>query len=154
LQQCCIKNVVALITNDIQMKPQEVLHQHRLKRTSCREGIINAIIESGHALSENEIRDKLEGNYDRTTFYRSFKTLEENQILHKIVVDNQMVKYAIDRMQSRNEAHAHFYCQACECVLCMESVKLPMPELPRGYVPKTIELIIKGLCSKCTVPSN
>lgn len=132
------------------MKPLEVLHQHQLKRTSCREGILDAIIEAGHALSESEIRDRLQGNYDRTTFYRSFKTLEENNILHKIMVDNQLIKYAIESSADKKEAHAHFYCEACECVLCMNSINLFMPQLPNGYEPRTIELIIKGLCQKCT----
>jgi Fur family transcriptional regulator, ferric uptake regulator len=50
------------------MEPQKVLHAHNLKRTGCREGIILLIMEAGEPLSENEIRDRLAGNFDRTTF--------------------------------------------------------------------------------------
>jgi Fur family transcriptional regulator, ferric uptake regulator len=50
------------------MEPQRVLHAHNLKRTGCREGIILLIMEAGESLSENEIRDRLAGNFDRTTF--------------------------------------------------------------------------------------
>ncbi|NLF42620.1 MAG: hypothetical protein GX587_07990 [Bacteroidales bacterium] len=57
------------------MKALEILNNHNLKRTSCREGIIEVVMEAKQALSENEIRERLIGNYDRTTFYRSFKTL-------------------------------------------------------------------------------
>ena len=78
------------------MSPIDILNRHNLKRTSCREGIIEVIMTANEALSENEIRERLSGNYDRTTFYRSFKTLEEYKIIHKIVVDNQLVKYALD----------------------------------------------------------
>ncbi len=70
------------------MKALDVLYSHNLKRTSCREGIIEVLMAANEALSEIEIREQLAGNYDRTTFYRSFKTLEENKILHRIVVDN------------------------------------------------------------------
>ena len=76
------------------MKANEVLNYHHLKRTSCREGIIDVVMSSDEALSEAEIRERLQGCYDRTTFYRSFKTLEENKIIHKIIVDNNLVKYA------------------------------------------------------------
>ena len=38
------------------MEPQKVLHDHNLKRTGCREGIISLIMEAGEPLSENEIR--------------------------------------------------------------------------------------------------
>lgn len=136
------------------MDTQEVLHRHNLKRTSCREGILKAIVEAGHALSENEIRDKLEGSYDRTTFYRSFKTLIENHIVHKIVVDNQMVKYALDPLITLKQRHAHFYCEACESVECMDSVIIDVPALPEGYLAKHIELIIKGLCVSCSHLKN
>jgi Fur family ferric uptake transcriptional regulator len=77
-------------------KYAEILNNHNLKRTSCREGIIEVIMTAKQALSENEIRERLVGIYDRTTFYRSFKTLEEHNIIHKIVLDNQLVKYALD----------------------------------------------------------
>lgn len=136
------------------MNTQEVLHRHNLKRTSCREGILNAIVESDQALSENEIREKLEGSYDRTTFYRSFKTLIENNIVHKIVVDNQIVKYALDPLITLKHSHAHFYCETCECVKCMDSVIVDIPALPEGYQANHIELIIKGLCASCSHLKN
>ena len=133
------------------MEPAEVLNQHKLKRTSCREGIIHAIMTSNNALSENEIRNKLEGNYDRTTFYRSFKTLEEHRIIHKIVVDNQLVKYALDNSITSKKEHAHFYCNKCERVQCLDSIVIPHLDLPSGYRVAEIELIIKGLCGQCSV---
>jgi len=101
------------------MNSIEVLNSHNLKRTSCREGIIDVMLTAKEALSENEIRDKLLGNYDRTTFYRSFKTLEEHHILHRIVVDNLKVKYAVNPALTGAQAHAHFYCKECNTVLCL-----------------------------------
>ena len=131
------------------MEAIEVLTGHNLKRTSCREGIIEVIMDAGKALSENEIRDLLAGNYDRTTFYRSFKTLEEHHIIHKIVVDNQLVKYALDNSVTHRKEHAHFYCTNCGSVLCLESVAVKQPILPDGYTSKETEVIIKGTCSIC-----
>ena len=89
------------------MKPIDYLNKHKLKRTSCREGIIQTIISANHPLSESEIREQLAGNYDRTTFYRSFKTLEEHRIVHRIIIDNQTVKYALDKQFSAAEHHPH-----------------------------------------------
>lgn len=131
------------------MKAVEILSKHNLKRTSCREGILNAVINANQALSENEIRQSLEGNYDRTTFYRSFKILEENKILHKIVVDNQLVKYALDIRESNIEEHAHFFCEKCNSVKCMKNVPVKKYDLPDGYFYYQTEVLIKGLCSEC-----
>jgi len=131
------------------MKAVEILNNHNLKRTSCREGIIEVVMTTNQALSENEIRERLVGNYDRTTFYRSFKTLEEHKIIHKIVVDNQLVKYALDNTVTHKEEHAHFYCNECHTVKCMDNVPIQKYQLPNGYTDVETEVIIKGKCANC-----
>jgi len=131
------------------MKPSEILSSHHLKRTSCREGIIEVIASGDTALSEHEIRDKLGSNYDRTTYFRSFKTLEDSGIIHKIIIDNQTVKYALGTIDPTKRKHAHFYCFKCQRVKCMGSVLTPEVRLPKGYQISETELIIKGLCNNC-----
>lgn len=131
------------------MEPHEVLAKYNLKRTSCREGIIAVVMLAKHALSENEIREQLAGNYDRTTFYRSFKTLEENKIIHKIVVDNQLVKYAFEDSSVMKNEHAHFYCNKCNSVICLKPVPMETPQLPDGYTQIETEIMIKGICNVC-----
>jgi Fur family transcriptional regulator, ferric uptake regulator len=131
------------------MKPQEVLQSHDLKRTACREGILSVMLDSGQALSENEIRDELDANFDRTTFYRSFKTLLEKSIIHKIVVDNQVIKYAIDNSVTFKNKHAHFYCRKCDTVFCLDDVPFNEPEIPQGYQASETDVIIKGMCRIC-----
>jgi len=131
------------------MTAADILYSSNLKRTGCREGIINVVLKSGEALSENEIRDKLKGNYDRTTFYRSFKTLEENNIIHKIVVDNQIIKFALDNAITQKQAHPHFYCYQCHSVVCMDTLPVQTYELPNGFYYNQTEVIIKGICPFC-----
>jgi len=131
------------------VKAVEILTKHHLKRTGCREGIIDVIMASANALSENEIRDRLSGNYDRTTFYRSFKTLERCNILHKIVVDNHFVKYALNDLHTHGSNHAHFYCNKCQTVQCLDSIELTMPGLPKGFHGEEMNLVIKGTCNLC-----
>ena len=103
------------------------------------------------AVSEEEIKQKVEGNYDRTTFYRSFKTLIEKNIIHKIVVDNQLVKYAITESSRVSQNHVHFYCNQCGMVECMPDAEINFPPLPAGYRQVETELIIKGYCNNCNL---
>jgi Fur family ferric uptake transcriptional regulator len=131
------------------MDLKEILHKHNLKRTSCREGILTVIYKAGEALSESEIRKRLEGNYDRTTFYRSFKILEESNIIHKIVIDNQLVKYALDNSVTSKSNHAHFYCSVCETVKCLDTVPLNSLDLPDGFSVSETNMIVKGSCNIC-----
>ncbi len=130
------------------MNSKELLAIHNLKRTSCREGIIDVILKSNGALSENEIRGKLQGSYDRTTFYRSFKILVDHKILHKIVVDSQLVKYALGRSFEKTE-HAHFYCKECDSVQCVYTIPVSSHNLPSGFSATETEVIIKGTCNLC-----
>lgn len=136
------------------MKAVDILNNHSLKRTSCREGIIDVVMAAQQALSENEIRERLVGNYDRTTFYRSFKTLEEHKIIHKIVVDNQLVKYALDNRVTNKNEHAHFYCHECNTVKCMDNVPIQKFQLPDGYSNIETEVLIKGICANCKNQEN
>ncbi len=131
------------------MKAAEILNQYKLKRTSCREGIIDVVKSSNQALSENQIRERLAGNYDRTTFYRSFKTLVEHKIIHKIIVDNQFVKYALDNTITKKDNHAHFYCNECQTVKCMDAIPVKQYHLPDGYSDEETEVLIKGTCASC-----
>ena len=131
------------------MKAVDILNRHKLKRTSCREGIIEVVMAASHALSEKEIREQQAGNYDRTTFYRSFKTLEEHQIIHKIVVDSQCVKYALANSITNKSEHAHFYCNECQAVRCMDNVPIKQYRLPEGYSDEETKVLIKGTCAKC-----
>jgi Fur family ferric uptake transcriptional regulator len=130
----------------------DILSQRNLKRTSCREGIIDIIMNSDVALSENEIRERLSVNFDRTTFYRSFKTLEENKIIHKIVADNQLIKYSLDNSVTHKKEHAHFYCLECESIRCLDDVPAKTPVLPIGFSGLETEVMIKGICSDCKTP--
>ncbi len=134
------------------MDPVEILNRHNLKRTSCREGIIGVVLKANQALSENEIRNRLTGNYDRTTFYRSFKTLVQHKIIHKIVIDNQLVKYAPDNSITHNFEHAHFYCNECHSVVCMDDIPVQKYVLPNGYSNDETEVLIKGTCGICSKP--
>ncbi len=136
------------------MNAIDILNKNNLKRTRCREGIIDVVMTANEALSEHEIRERLAGNYDRTTFYRSFKTLEEHKIIHKIVVDNQLVKYALDSKITHKDEHAHFYCNECHIVKCMDDIPVQKYQLPKGYSDVETEVLIKGTCTNCQNQEN
>ena len=131
------------------MKPEKVLSDHNLKKTGCREGILDVIISSPVALSEHEIKQQLNGNYDRTTFYRSFRTLEDKKILHKVVIDDHTVKYAFGEKMEPGHTHAHFYCNQCNLVKCMETIPAVRHDIPEAFMIQSTEMIVKGICIKC-----
>lgn len=135
------------------MQALEILQQHNLKKTSPRLAIIEALQSSGEPLAEAEISVTMGSHYDRTTFYRSMLTLEEAGILHRIIVDKQLVKYALNpagpNVKSQTD-HAHFYCNSCKKLVCLEEIHPGPYRLPAGFQTSESEVIIKGLCNKCS----
>ncbi len=131
------------------MNPSEVLHNHRLKSTSCREGIVEVMLQASRALSEAEIKTILGNRHDRTTFYRSFKTLIEKEVIHQIVIDKNEVRYALNLPGIHQHEHVHFHCSSCNQVFCVEPVSEATMTLPSGFDVSETEIMLKGKCNHC-----
>jgi Fur family ferric uptake transcriptional regulator len=65
------------------------------------------------------------------------------------VIDNQLVKYALDNAVTHKDEHAHFYCSECQTVKCMDTVPVQKYQLPDGYSDVETEVLIKGTCAIC-----
>lgn len=136
-----------------QMDAIEILQNHHLKKTSPRVSIIEALQTSLNPLSEAEVKEKMGACYDRITFYRSAQTLEEAGIIHRIVADNTVVKYALNHCEKGHQHatdHVHFYCTKCNALVCLKTVKNQTYELPDGFTPSQCDVIIKGMCNNCS----
>lgn len=134
----------------------DILKLHEIKKTPGRISIIKALQEGCKPLSESEIKDAMAENYDRITFYRNIQTLSTAGIIHKIVVDNTLVRYGLNCCEAQHEhhfhrnEHAHFYCESCQNVVCLEQVRIPQFNLPSGYKSVDSDIIIRGKCEKCS----
>ena len=62
--------------NQIPMKEiYALLEGNRLSRTPCRIEILKALRQADSALSEPEIREKIGEHFDRTTVYRTLRSI-------------------------------------------------------------------------------
>lgn len=135
------------------MNAANILKAHNIKKTPGRIAIIKAIHNSNRPLSEQEIKAEMPEIYDRITFYRNMQTLTNAGIIHKIVVDNTIVKYGLNYCEKEQHLHqnehAHFYCEDCQSVVCLKEVRIPAFHLPEGFRFTDSDIIIKGRCSTC-----
>jgi len=133
---------------------EQILKAHGLKNTGCRKHIVNELLTKGTALSEHEIKEVLPDLFDRVTFYRSLKTLEEKAIIHRVILQDASIKYALnDKLllaESHPESHPHFHCTQCDNVTCLEAdTTTNAPHLPPGYKVKETQVLYEGVCPKC-----
>lgn len=132
------------------MSAEEILKRHKLKNTGCRKFIISELLKNRTALSEQEIKITLPDLFDRVTFYRSLKTLEEKNILHRVVLHDATVKYALNNSSLNIHDHAHFHCTHCDGVICVEDKIDKAVHLPSGYSVHSAQVLLEGVCSNCS----
>lgn len=134
------------------MNTADILQIHGLKKTTPRVALVEVLKQSPKAMSEQEAKEKLGPLYDRITFYRSVQTLEEAGVIHRIVADNTVVKYALNHCAHGHKHqidHVHFYCTHCQSVVCLNDVKTMPYALPSDYKIDSCEVLIKGTCGQC-----
>lgn len=138
------------------MSTEQILKEHGVKKTVCRKCIIDKLIENENtALTENEIKDAFLGFFDRVTFYRSLKTLEESKIIHRIVLNNSTVKYALNHQLVLSNVHPHFHCTICDRVTCLDSSLLDRNiHFPSNYQVESIQILLEGICPDCRTIST
>lgn len=132
------------------MTAEEILQSHDLKNTSCRKYILSELLRKNSALSENEIKEPFPDLFDRVTFYRTLKTLEDKNIIHKIVLHDNSVKYALTHTHKQDENfHSHFHCGKCDQVLCLHGKAFFEVELPQNFIKNEVFVVIEGTCANC-----
>ncbi len=143
LQHCCI-TIVFMIT------AEEILKRQDLRSTACRKFIVKSLLENNKAMSENELKGEYPELFDRVTFYRTLITLEDSGVIHKIVLNDNSVKYALNNHHhNESNLHSHFHCEECDEVMCLEGKTKFEAELPDKFVSREVFVVIEGCCADC-----
>lgn len=137
-----------------QIKIKDMLKEHQLRHTDCREEVLGIFLEKEFALAHSDLERSLENSFDRVTLYRTLKSFLEKGIIHKVLDDEGTPKYALCNEQHCSEhahqhEHVHFKCQQCGQTQCLDSVQIPALQLPSGFSVQETNLLIQGTCQKC-----
>ncbi len=127
-----------------------ILKSHKLKSTSAREEVLSLLLENDYALSHADLEREMD--CDRVTLYRTLKTFQEKGLIHKVLDDNGIAKYAPCTectSEHHTHEHVHFKCDNCGNTVCIEDVKIPTIKLPAGFIPQEQNLLITGICNIC-----
>lgn len=132
--------------------PKSILKSHQLRVTDCRLEIIREFLDKQVALAHGDLEETLDNQFDRVTIYRTLKTFLDKDVVHKVLDDQGVTKYALcmhEEEQAHNHEHVHFKCEKCHETVCIESVSLPSIKLPKGFKKREMSLLIQGTCNKC-----
>jgi len=132
---------------------EKLLAEKTVRPTAMRMLIYKYMAEKEIAVALTDIENAF-AKSDRTTLYRTLKTFEENGIVHQIDDGTNISKYALCEpgcnCELEQDLHLHFHCVNCDETVCLTEHKIPHINLPEGYIPEDANLIIKGICEKCS----
>ncbi|MDD3210868.1 MAG: Fur family transcriptional regulator [Bacteroides graminisolvens] len=127
------------------------LISRNIKPTAMRELVLDALLEQNVAVSLSDLENKF-NKVDKVTLYRTLKTFEENKLIHSIDDGTGSVKYALcaENCQCNpHDLHVHFFCTKCKQTYCLNETSIPSVVLPSDFEIKTINMVVKGICSNC-----
>ncbi|MBS1575409.1 MAG: transcriptional repressor [Bacteroidetes bacterium] len=136
----------------------DLLKRNHLSITESRKKILSLFVNHTGALAHGDIEKKAGEKFDRVTVYRTLQTFVEKGIIHTIPTSDNMVRYALCKDNCteghHHDNHVHFVCKECNKTECLDKVTAPSIELPYGYVAKTVEVVVTGICKECREKSQ
>jgi Fur family transcriptional regulator, ferric uptake regulator len=135
-------------------KPADLLHQAGLRRTPVRVGVLTILAEQGQPMSAPQILEKLPEGTDNVTLYRTLLTFTEKKLVHRVRGDDQVWRYGFGTVGQARHEHAHFVCDECGTVECLDESSAPKPEKSKyrvrsGYRVAYSEVLLHGTCRDC-----
>ena len=71
----------------------------------------------------------------------------EQGIAQRIAGGERAWRFEIRR--DGDHRHAHFHCERCGQIVCLEDVSAAAPTLPAGFAVARAELVLHGACADC-----
>ena len=119
-------------------KPLNTLFaQHGLKITDARSAILRVLKAARSPMSYEQMKVQMEQAMDKATFYRNIAKFEELGMVHKFESDDRKWYFELS-----TSTHAHFICEACHQITCMD--------VDLGLVDAEVKsIVLKGTCKEC-----
>ena len=136
---------------------ERLLRTHRLRATAVRRAVMEAFLETEHALTHRDIEATLEGQFDRVTLYRTLHAFADCGLLHKVPDEEKAARFALTvaiDTQDAESQHLHFKCEACNQVFCLPESEVPSLQVPAGYSVRQVKLLVLGTCRDCEATAS
>lgn len=130
-----------------------MLRDHTIRQTSSRLDILAEFVGREHALSQPDLERSLGEQYDRVTIYRTLTLYLEKGLIHQVLDDAGVMKYALCNHHcsdaDHHHDHIHFKCNVCGQTVCIDDLHVPRFKLPEGYQVEEQNILMTGTCRNC-----
>lgn len=132
---------------------EDKLEKNNVRPTAMRLLVLKFLNDQKTAISLTELEKSFEKS-DRITLYRTIKTFQEKGLVHSIDDGTGAPKYALCEdgcnCEIERDLHVHFHCKVCSETFCLPKYKIPEIGLPTKFKAEEANLVVKGVCAKCT----
>jgi len=132
---------------------EKTLENKGVRPTAMRMLIYKYLAKKNVAISLTDIENAF-AKAERTTLYRTLRTFEEKRLVHQIDDGTGIQKYALCEpgcnCDIEQDLHLHFHCNSCNETVCLTEHKIPDINLPEGFVAENANLVLKGICDRCS----
>ena len=138
------------MTQPLRSVSEEAIRGTGARVTRARVEVLATLLAADRALTHSEIESRNQG-LDRVTVYRVLDWLTKRGLAHRIAGDDRVWRFNAAKDEGGgSHAHAHFKCNGCGEVICLDKVRAARNiKLPSGYRSQEVELTVKGLCAGC-----
>lgn len=122
------------------------------RNTPTKDAVLEVLAETGQAMSQDAIEQKIDIDINRATIYRVLNRFCDDGVLHRIVAEDGKQYFALCNKNEKKtlaEHHFHFRCTKCDTIVCLPfEVNYALPE---DYSVNTVNCILTGTCKKCSL---
>lgn len=122
-----------------------------IKPTANRILVLKELMGCTHPVNLSDLEISL-APMDKASIFRVLELFSGKEIIHVIEDGSRSLKYEVcgsEGHHSASDQHAHFYCEKCGAVYCLDNISLPAPDIPDSFTVKSVNLMFKGICPAC-----
>ena len=118
------------------------------RATPARVRALQVLRGAPAAMTHHEVEAALGAGMDRVTLYRVLDWLVAAGLAHKSADASRVFRFSA-AAGGEHTAHAHFRCNDCGRVFCLDAAPPLPPQLPQGFALSHMELDLRGRCAGC-----
>lgn len=119
------------------------------RATPARIRVLELLSAAPLPLSHHDVESALgAGSLDRVTLYRVLDWLVESGLAVKGADERSVWRFSLAGGGSHG-SHAHFHCEGCGRVFCLDMPAPSPPPLPGGFTLRRAALDLSGRCAQC-----
>lgn len=132
---------------------ENILTDRGIKPTANRILVMKELMKASNPVNLADLEVLLEFSMDKASIFRVLELFAEKDVVHVIEDGSRSLKYELCHSGDKHsiaDQHAHFYCEHCKETYCIEAARVPMIDIPDGFIPHSINYMVKGICPKCS----